>query len=91
MMQEFFNLTVEERDRLIAIHYKQKRIRETSQYIKQELDRINEQYRANQDDCQHPFAKKNHVKYEGYSEKPIYSTEFYCSDCDKRWTEEGSK
>lgn len=90
-MTDFFNLSVEERDRLTAIHTKQNRIRSVSASIKQQLDVLNQEYRANQQDCLHPFAKKMHNRSDGYGEDPHFTTNFYCPDCDKNWTEEGSK
>ena len=85
---EFLNLPTDERLKLIELHHSQTRIRNTSDYIKQELESLNRQYRENQELCTHPNPKMVHVESNG--EKPEYSTNYYCSDCDKRWTKKSS-
>jgi len=89
--EDFFHLPQSERDRLMAIHRKQNIIRTTSAQIKKQYDELNTQYRKNQEDCLHPFTKKEHIRTEDYGCAPAFSTNFYCEDCDKHWREEGSK
>ena len=90
MVKEFFELSSEERDKLVKMHHEQKHIQETSRFIKMKLDALNQQYRDNQDRCTHPFPKKTHRADNDYGCATSYSTEFYCPDCDKRWFKEGS-
>lgn len=90
MSKEFFDLTHEERERLIKIHHEQKHIFDTARYIKIQQDILNKQYRENQERCTHPFPKKTYRSDNDYGCATSYSTEFYCPDCDKRWFKEGS-
>jgi hypothetical protein len=89
--EDFFQLPHEERDRLMAIHRKQSQIRIVSAQIKRQYEELNRQYKKNQEDCLHPFTKKEHIRTEDYGCAPDFSTKFYCPDCDKHWHEEGSK
>lgn len=90
MVKEFFELSSEERDRLVQIHHDQKEIYDRTRDIKRKQALLNEQYQQNQERCTHPFPKKTHRADNDYGCATSYSTDFYCSDCDKRWTKEGS-
>lgn len=90
MTKEFFELSMEEREKLIKIHKKQKQIYDNTRFIKMQQHALNEQYRENQEHCTHPFPKKTYRADNDYGCATSFATDFYCPDCDKRWTKAGS-
>lgn len=85
--EEFFNLSKEEQLEILEIHRVKKAVRSHSDYIKQQLDELNREYRENQESCPHLIPSIRHSSYEDeFGRRTIGYIEYYCSDCDKRWT-----
>jgi len=90
-IEEFFNLPQAEQEEIARLVLKRRKIRDEAQDIKTHRDRLNELETELQQKCTHPAVKKTHKRNEHYDSHTNFSTDFYCPDCDKRWTEQGSK
>lgn len=88
-IEEFFSLPQAQQEEVARLVLKRRKIRSEAQDIKTHRERLNELERELQETCTHPAVKKTHGKDDSYDYKR-YWTEFYCPDCDKRWTMEGS-
>jgi hypothetical protein len=69
---------------------KQRVIAQKAQEIKNHRAKLNVQEQELQEICEHPAAKKTYRRNTGWEAKDTFSTDFYCSDCDKHWTMPGS-
>ncbi len=57
------------------------------------IDKLHESLKQLQTECQHPnVIKKHHSNTGNYDPSDdCYWTTFYCPDCHKQWTVDGSK
>jgi hypothetical protein len=62
-------------------------------YIENRIDYWNKQKTSFQSQCLHENVTKTHRSNTGNYDPSAdcYWTEFICNDCDKRWSEDGSK
>jgi hypothetical protein len=89
-VEEFFSLPQAQQEEIARLVLKRRKICQEAQDIKTHRDRLNQQERELQELCTHPAVKKTHRRHEQYDSHTNFSTDFYCPDCDKRWTAEGS-
>lgn len=83
----FFDLPEAERQMIIDLHNKQKRIRRARADIADDLAKIKMRETNNQLQCDHPFAVKTYRAHENefgnLTGGGVYS--YYCEDCGFRW------
>lgn len=89
-VEEFFKLSVEEREQLANLHYKQSQVRQETEQIKQARQKLDAREANIQMECKHPLMNKTHRKQEHYDGNAFH-TDFYCPDCGIRYSEDGSK
>jgi len=90
-IEEFFSLPQAQQEEVARLVLKRRKIREEAQDIKTHRDRLNQQERELQELCTHPAVRKTHKRNEHYDSHATFYTDYYCPDCDKRWSVEGSK
>lgn len=90
-IEEFFSLPQAQQEEVARLVLKRRKIREEAQDIKTHRDRLNQQERELQELCTHPAVRKIHKRNEHYDSHTTFYTDYYCPDCDKRWSVEGSK
>ncbi len=61
--------------------------------LRKEIDKIYKRIHRLQESCKHKHVTKKHGSNTGNYDptQDCYWTDFTCLDCDKRWTEDGSK
>ena len=88
--EEFLNLPEKERDYIIAIHNKQKKVRMARDQIKEERAQMETRELNNQMYCDHPARKERYVAHENefgnLTGGGIYH--YYCEDCGHRWSQD---
>lgn len=89
-VEEFFTLPQAQQEEIARLVLKRRKICDEALDIKTHRQRLNQQERELQELCTHPAVKKTHRRNEHYDSHTNFSTDFYCSDCDKRWTMPGS-
>jgi len=69
-----------------------KRIERVAKH-KKEIDKHYKMIRTLQENCKHKHVTKEHCGSTGNYDptQDCYWTNFICLDCDKHWTEDGSK
>lgn len=92
-VNQFFELSEEEREALVQMHQNRKIIRSSYQAIRDEQKQLDTRMLNNQMRCEHPAVIKHHQSDTGNWSKAddMYWTDFECPDCGKRWSEEGTK
>lgn len=92
-MKEFFDLPHDQREMLVSIHRKQKRIRMDKATITGEMGRLETMLLNLQIECDHPFVEKvykaHENEYGNFTGGGTYRC--YCDDCGMRWTEDKEK
>jgi hypothetical protein len=91
-VNEFFKLSEEERDHIVALHQHRRYIQETRDDLISARKKLEYRELNLQNECQHIAVVKTHKANTGnYSPSDdCYWTEFSCPDCGKRWQQEGS-
>lgn len=89
-VEEFFTLPQAQQEEIARLVLKRRDICNRAKEIKERRDQLNLQERELQELCTHPAVKKTHRRHEHYDSHTNFSTDFYCPDCDKRWSAEGS-
>lgn len=89
----FLNLPAADRDALLALHTQQQKIARTRDQIKAKRKHADDLEKAIQEECTHPMVVKTHRASTGNYDPSAdcYWTDMHCPDCDKHWSEEGSK
>ena len=87
----FLDLPWDKQEELLRMHQRRRIVRDEADKIKQKRSELNESEAALQEYCKHPAVKKTHKRIDHYDSHASYYTDFYCPDCDKRWSVEGSK
>jgi hypothetical protein len=89
-IQEFFDLPDDQRQMIIDLHNKQKKIRHTREQIADERQKLNNREFNNRMQCDHPFATKTYKAYENefgnFTGGGTYT--YRCEDCGNVWTDE---
>ena len=89
-VQEFFDLPEEQRQFIVDLHNKQKKIRYAKGVIADERQKLNTREFNNQHECEHPFAQSRYQAHEnefgnltggGYYR-------YHCEDCGYHWQED---
>ena len=86
---DFLNLPENQRDHLVKIWEKQKRIRTCREDIELGRERLKTREINNQNACDHTFAEKTYKAFENefgnYTGTGEY--QYRCGDCGKQWSE----
>lgn len=87
-IQDFLNLSDDAREYLIDLHNKSKRIRNASQQIKSEEEKLRMRRLNLQLDCEHIYKTTKYEAFENEFGNHTGGGEYvhYCPDCDRRWT-----
>lgn len=87
-IKDFFDLPHEQRELLVEMHRKQKRIRNDRDVINAEIQRLETRRFNMQQDCDHPFADKKYKAHENEFGNLTGGGTYYhhCDDCGLRWT-----
>lgn len=89
-VQEFFELPEDQRQFIIDLHNKQKKIRYAKGIIAEERQKLTTREFNNQQECEHPFATKqyhaNETEFGNYTGSGVYR--YHCEDCGFRWQED---
>lgn len=86
----FLDLPWDKQEELLRMHGHRRQIRSEAESIKRGRRDLDAEEAALQQRCQHPAGKKTHRREDRWDTKPEFYTDFYCPDCDKRWTHPGS-
>lgn len=89
-IQEFFDLPEDQRQMIIDLHNKQKKIRYAREQILEEREKLNAREFNNMMQCDHPFATKTYKAREdeyGTMTGGGWYT-YKCGDCGNVWTDE---
>ena len=86
----FLDLPWDKQEELLRMHQRRKIIRDEADKIKQKRLELAEAEAALQQHCKHPAGKKTHRREDVWGANPEFYTDFYCPDCDRRWTLDGS-
>lgn len=92
-VEQFLDLPDHTREALIKAHRDRKAVRRAWDDLSSEFERVTEEIAMLQSACSHPMATKTHRASTGNYDPSAdrYWTHFVCPDCQKVWTEEGSK
>ena len=86
-INEFFDLTSAEQDKIISVYRLRKRIQADMEHIKEGRTQLAAQLSRIQEDCPHPLLQSTTHSNEdefGTMIKGSVTTN-YCPDCEKRW------
>lgn len=88
-IREFLDLPFEKRQEMVQMHEKQRKIRETTNNIKEQRRKLDIQEMNTQMICDHFFAIKRYEAFENEFGNYTGGGEYhcYCPDCDRRWRE----
>ena len=89
-IKQFFDLPEEQRQLIIDLHNKQKKIRYTREQIVDEFNKLKTREANNQISCDHPFAVKEYKAHENEFGNLTGGGQYYChcDDCGFRWVED---
>lgn len=89
-IQDFFDLPEEQRQFIIDLHNKQKKIRYTKSVIADERRKLDTREANNQMECEHPFANKIYKAHENEFGNLTGGGWYncHCEDCGARWQED---
>ncbi|NBP01229.1 MAG: hypothetical protein EBU90_14030 [Proteobacteria bacterium] len=87
-IRDFLHLSENEREYLISIHNKSKRIRNDAETIKREEEKLRMRRLNLQLECEHPYKRTKYEAFENEFGNFTGGGEYvhYCPDCDRRWT-----
>lgn len=89
-IRDFFDLPESERQFIIDLHNKQKKIRHTKEVIHDERLKLITREFNNQNQCEHPFATKeyraNENEFGNLTGGGVYN--YHCDDCGFRWQDD---
>lgn len=89
-IKQFFDLPEEQRQLIIDLHNKQKKIRHTRDQITDEYVKLRTRETNNQMSCDHPFAVKDYKAHENEFGNLTGGGHYNCrcDDCGFRWVED---
>lgn len=89
-IRDFFDLPESERQFIVDLHNKQKKVRYTKDQIADERHKLMTREANNQMQCDHPFATKEYRAHENefgnLTGGGVYN--YYCDDCGFRWQDD---
>ncbi len=86
----FLDLPWDKQEELLRMHGHRRQIRSEAESIKRARRELDAEEAALQQRCQHPAVRKTHRRLDHYDSHATFYTDFYCPDCDKHWTLDGS-